>query len=166
MVTQAPGCQRIPPQSNPPHVEQRNLPSGVIHNLPATRVPPPPPPPCPQPAPAPQASKPLIPPQQPVLQHSQVLLDPSVQAQVPPEPPVNPEPSESPPGNLDEFTLDGIDFSPQPLDMSTPPCLSAEQMVERAVKAAAAARLNAEDSLSHFLPELERTPDGALKVEL
>lgn len=151
MVTQAPGCQRIPPQSNPPHVEQRNLPSGVIHNLSASQVPPP------QSIPAPQAPKPLIPQQHPVLQ---VPLDPPVQAQV------SPEPSESPLGNLDEFTLDGIDFSPQPLDMSTPPCLSAEQMVERAVKAAAAARINAEDTLSHFLPDLEGTPDGTLKVEL
>lgn len=151
MVTQAPGCQRIPPQSNSPHVEQRNLPSGVIHNLSASQVPPS------QSIPALQAPEPLIPQQHPVLQ---VPLDPPVQAQV------SPEPSESPLGNLDEFTLDGIDFSPQPLDMSTPLCLSAEQMVERAVKAAAAARINAEDTLSHFLPDLEGTPDGTLKVEL
>ncbi|KAK3523224.1 hypothetical protein QTP86_022944 [Hemibagrus guttatus] len=153
MVTQAPGCQRIPPQANPPHVEQRNLPSGVIHNLPASQVPPPPT----QSIPAPQAPKPLIPQQHPVLQ---VPLDPPVQAQV------SPEPSESPLGNLDEFTLDGIDFSPQPLDMSTPSCLSAEQMVERAVKVAAAARINVEDTLSHFLPDLEGTPDGALKLDM
>ncbi|MCJ8749005.1 hypothetical protein PDJAM_G00171140 [Pangasius djambal] len=164
MVTQAPGCQRMPAQSNQPHVEQRNLPSGIIHNLPASQVPPPPP--CPQSVPAAQAPKPLVPQQHQVLQHPQIPLDPPTRAQVPPEPLVNPQASESPPGNLDEFTLDGIDFSPQPLDMSTPSCLSAEQMVERAVKAAAEARLNAEDTLSHFLPDLERTPDGALKLDM
>lgn len=156
MVTQAPGCQRIPSQSNQPHVEQRNLPSTIIHNLPTTQVPHSLA--CPLSIPAPPAPKPLIP--------HQIPLDPPVQVQVSPEPPVNPQPSESPPGNLDEFTLDGINFSPQPLDMSTPTRLSAEQMVERAVRATAEARLSVEDTLSHFLPDLERTPDGALKVEL
>lgn len=150
MVTQAPGCQRMPSQSNQPHVEQRSLASGIIHNLPASQVPPPPPAQCPPSAPVSQAPQPLIP--------HQIPLDPPIQAQV------TPEPSESPPGNLDEFTLDGINFSPQPLDMSSLSCLSAEQMVERAVKAASEARLNAEDTLSQFLPDLERTPDGALKV--
>lgn len=148
MVTQAPGCHRVPPQSNQPPVEPRNLPSGIMQNLPASQVPS-------QVGPAPQASKPPMP--------NQFPPDPPIQA---PEPPVTPQPPESLPRTLDEFTLDGITFSPQPLDMSTPSCLSAEQMVERAVKAAAAARFNAEDALSHFLPDLERTPDGALKVEL
>lgn len=131
--------------------------SGVIHNLAASQVPPPPPRQCPQSIPSTQTPTPPMPQQRPVFQ---VPMDPPV-----PEPQVNPQPSESAIGNLDEFTLDGIDFSPQPLDMSTPTCLSAEQMVERAVKAAAAARLNAEDTLSHFLSDLEKTPD-ALKVEL
>lgn len=156
MVTQAPGCQRMPPQSSQHHVEQKHLPSGIIHNLPASQVSPPPP--CPQSIPAAKAPKLLTP--------QQIPLDPSVQTRVFPEPPVNPEPLESPPGNLDEFTLEGINFSPQPLDMSALSGLSAEQMVERAVKAAAATRLNAEDTQSHFLPDLERTPDGALKVDL
>lgn len=148
MVTQAPGCQRMPPQSNQSHVEQRNLTSGIMHNLPASQVPP-------QLGPAPQAPKPLMP--------THIPLDAPNQA---PEPPATPRSPDSLPGTLDEFTLDGINFSPQALDMSTPSCLSAEQMVERAVKAAAAARFNGEDSLSHFLPDLDRTPDGALKVEL
>lgn len=161
MVTQAPGCHRMPPQSNQPQMEQRNLPSGgIIHNLPASQVPPPPP--CPQSVPAPQALQPLMPQQPQVLQPSQSPLDlPLLQD---PEPLVDPQPAESPPGNLDEFTLDGIDFSLQPVDMSTPPCLSAEQMVERAVREVAEARLDSEDTLSQFLPDLERTP-GALKVE-
>ncbi|XP_060773144.1 TFIIA-alpha and beta-like factor isoform X2 [Neoarius graeffei] len=161
MVTQAPGCQRMPPLASQPHAEQRNLPSAIVHNLPASQVPPPPP--CHQSVPAPQDPKPLIHQQNQVIQHSQIPVDPPIEAQVPPEPPVNPQPSESPLGNLDEFTLDGIVFSPQPLDTSTPSCLSAEQMVERAVEVAGEARLNAEDTLRHFLPDLERTSDGALK---
>ncbi|TSN95655.1 TFIIA-alpha and beta-like factor [Bagarius yarrelli] len=161
MVTQAPGCQRVSSQSTLPHLEQRNLPSGVLHNLPASQVPPPPPL-----CPATQPPKLLIPQQHSVLQNSQVPADPPVQTEVPSESLVTPRAAESPPGNLDEFTLDGIDFSPQPLDMSTSPCLSAEQMVERAVKVAAAARISAEDTLSNFLPDLERTPDGALKLDM
>ncbi|XP_062864619.1 TFIIA-alpha and beta-like factor [Trichomycterus rosablanca] len=160
MVTQAPGCQRIPSQANPPQVEQRNLPN-VVQNVPAQV-----PPLCSQNLAFPQAPKPLLHPQH----QSQILQPQSSQVPQSSSVPVTPEPKPQPsPETPGEFTLDGIDFNLQPLDMSTPTSLSAEQMLENAVKAeqkATADMINTEDTLSNFLPDLEGTPNGAIKLEM
>ena len=188
MVTQAPGCQRVSAQANKPVVEQRNVPTTIIHNIPAQVTSP-----CLQTLPVPQASQSVLSPQHPshLPQHHNVPLDQSSQPPVPatPEPSINHQPSQSPQENPSEFTLDGIDFSPQPLDMSMSSPLStqlpvglqggsgnvqvlefgasAQEMVERAVKAEeeAAAMASADDAMS-LLPDLEGTPDLAIKVNV
>ncbi|XP_066517313.1 TFIIA-alpha and beta-like factor isoform X2 [Hoplias malabaricus] len=177
MVTQAPACQRVPAHANQPLVDQRT----VIRNVLA---------PCSQTLPVPQASQPAMPPhqqsQKQLSQQPAIPLDQSTQPTVPltPEPSANPQSSQSPPESPSDFTLDGIEFSPQPLDMSVSTPLStqlpvgqqgglgnvqvlefeasAQELVERAVKAeeeAAALAMN-------FLPDLEKTPESAVKLEM
>ncbi|XP_036439319.1 TFIIA-alpha and beta-like factor [Colossoma macropomum] len=170
MVTQAPSCQRVSAQANKPLEEQRNLPTAIIHNIPTqvTGL-------CPQTLPVPQASRTVLPShhQSQLPQHPNIPLDQSIQPPVPvtPEPSINHQPSQSPLESPSEFTLDGIEFSPQPVDMSVSSPLStqlpvglqggsgnvqvlefgasAQEMVERAVKAEeeAAAMASTNDTL-------------------
>ncbi|KAL6466481.1 hypothetical protein MHYP_G00242850 [Metynnis hypsauchen] len=188
MVTQAPNCQRVSAQANKPLGEQRNMTTTITHNIPAqmTGL-------CPQTLPVPQVSQPVLPSlrQSQLPQHPNIPLDQSSQPPVPvtPEPSINYHPSQSPLESPSEFTLDGIEFSPQPMDMSVSSSLStqlpvglkgdsgnaqvlefgasAQEMVERAVKAEeeAAAMASTNDTMS-LLPDLERTPDSALKLEM
>ncbi|XP_072526857.1 TFIIA-alpha and beta-like factor [Salminus brasiliensis] len=190
MVTQAPGCQRVSAQANQPFVEQRNVSTAIIHNIPAQVTGP-----CPQTQPVTQTSKPALPPhqqsQKQLLHHPSIPLNQNTQPQAPvtPEPSINQQSSQSPSESPSEFTLDGIEFSPQPLDMSMSSPLttqlsaglqkepgnaqvldfgaSAQEMVERAVKAEeeAAAMASSDDTMS-LLPDLERTPDSAVKLEM
>lgn len=156
MVTQAPGCQHIPSDANPSQVEQRNVPS-VVQNIPSQV-----PPLCSQILSIPQVPK----------------LPLHTEHQIQPESPLVPRDSTVPvtselksqslPETPGEFTLDGIDFN-LPVDMSTPTSLSAEQILENAGNAeqkATADMINTEETLSHFLPDLEGTSDGAIKVEM
>ncbi|XP_076872032.1 TFIIA-alpha and beta-like factor isoform X2 [Brachyhypopomus gauderio] len=193
MVTQAPGCQRLPPQANQSLMEQRTLPSTVVHNVPARVTGP-----CPQTLPIPQVSKPVLPPQdqtqKQLAQYHTIPLDQTSQPLLPltPDSSVLHQPSRSPLESPGEFTLDGIEFSPQPLGTSASSPFSVrpqqqhlgdlqgevprmhtlefgasvQDAVERAVEAAeeSGATDSAADAMS-LLPDLDRMPDGAIKLE-
>ncbi|KAG9259873.1 TFIIA-alpha and beta-like factor isoform X1 [Astyanax mexicanus] len=190
MVTKAPGCQRVSAQANQPVVEQSTVSSTIIHNIPAQVTGP-----CPQTLPVTQTSQPALPTHQQsqsqVPQPPSISLDQSTRPEAPatPEPSINQQYSQWPPESPSEFTLDGIEFSPQPLDMSMSSPLntqlstgllgasgnaqvsefgcSVQEMVERAVKAEEepVALASSGDTMS-LLPDLERTPDSAVKLEM